>query len=98
VTEPAGVLRLIPDYSGFFGEAAEMADKVKMFASEPTVEECLAELREMFPKRSVIVSAFLCPNEYSVAVASEDEHELFSYLTLSETMAAVRQWKKENKQ
>lgn len=68
-----------------------------MSMTEPTIEECLKELREMFPRCPVIVSAFLCPNEYSIAVASEDEYELFNYPTLNECVAQVRAWKESQK-
>jgi hypothetical protein len=59
-----------------------------------TVEAALVELRELFPQRSLIVSAFARPDEYSIAVASEDEYELFSYDTLDQCLAEVRSWGK----
>jgi len=57
-----------------------------------TVEAALTELREMFPQRSLIVSAFARPDEYNIAVSGEDEYELFSYETLDQCLTEVRAW------
>lgn len=52
----------------------------------------------MFPQRSLIISAFARPDEYSIAIASGDEYELFSYETLDQCLTEVRAWSKSRAQ
>ncbi len=67
-------------------------------ADEPTVEQALAELKTMTPRRSIIVSAYLRPDEFSIAIADGDDWRLFNEPTLAQNMEAVRQWHKEQRQ
>lgn len=66
-------------------------------SSEPTVEECLAELREMFPSKwfQIKISFHLDRLWYWIAVYGKPRQGL-GIESLSEAMNQVRQWHKEN--
>lgn len=73
---------------------------------ELTVEECLAELREMFPSTTLQVdaSAWHWTKDGEAAdseteakvVVGFDESKTFYAVTLGEAMAQVREWKALN--
>lgn len=69
--------------------------------SEPTVEECLRELRELFPDVTFIsVKAHII---YQPSMPQRPQADIqiegrgFRRESLSEAMAIVREWHKENK-
>jgi hypothetical protein len=82
----------------------------KSMNTEPTVEECLRELRDMFPDAKFITLSGDYVNRWSgeqtmstrVQIASSwrdgQGGGFFNAPTLSEVMAAVRQRHEENKQ
>jgi hypothetical protein len=72
----------------------------KSMNTEPTIEECLRELREIFPDALRIYISD--DADYFDGVLTRESfimvtHNTFRAPTLSEAMAHVRQWHKENK-
>lgn len=63
-----------------------------------TVEVVRDQLKEMFPRPTIRVSAIARPDEYVIAIASEDGFEVFGGPTLADCMSQVRAWKESQPQ
>ena len=85
-------------------EVADKIEKLEPVSNEASeVERCLAELREMFPDRAIIIRndgswpPFGPPLEFSAEIAVYGK-PTFRKATLSEAMEAVREWKQQKEQ
>lgn len=72
-----------------------MTTKPEHELKEPTVEECLAELREMFPGKMVDVGLRVGPNAKYAVVSVFAASFQRDAPTLEECLVKVRKWHKE---